>query len=90
MDELLPNIVEQYAVHWEELGLKLGLKDYHLANISENTAGRQSRQVETCYKRVLQKWLQLDPSPTWGKLDDVIVSLTTAPLQSTGNQGTVY
>ena len=90
LDELLTNVVEQYAAHWEELGVKLGLKDYQLANISENTAGHQSRQVETCCKRVLQKWLQLDPSPTWGRLDDVIISLTTAPLQLTGHKGIVY
>ena len=90
LNELLTNVVEQYAIYWEELGIKLGLKDYQLANISENTASRQSRQVETCCKRVLQKWLQLDPLPTWGKLDDIIISLTTAPLQSTGHKGTMY
>ena len=58
--------------------------------LTENTAGRQSRQVETCCKTVLQKQLQLDPSPAWGKLDDVNVSFTTNPLQSTGYKGTLY
>ena len=89
LNDLLTYIVEQYAVYWERLGLKLGLKDYQLANISENNTSRQSRQVETCCKTVLQKWLQIDSSPTWGKLDDVIVSLTTAPLQFTSHKGTV-
>ena len=87
--KLLTNIVEQYAVHWEELGRKLGLKDHHLANIAENTANREYRRVETCSKRVFEKWLQLDPSPTWGKLDDVIKSLTMNPM-SPSHKGMTY
>ena len=82
LGDLLTNVVEQYAVHWEELGLKLGLKDYQLANISENNANRQSRRVETCCRDMLEKWLREISSPTWGKLDDVIKSLTTAPLSN--------
>jgi len=73
-------VVKQYAVHWEELGLKLGLKDYHLANISENNANCSSGQVETCCSDMLKEWLREISSPAWGKLDDVIKSLTTAPL----------
>ena len=56
--------------------------------LTENMAGHQSRQVEICCKPVLQKWLEFDPSPTWYKLDDGIVSLTTNPVQSTGYKGT--
>ena len=58
--------------------------------LTENTTGHQSRQVETCCKTVLQKQLQLDPSPAWGKLDDVIVSFTTNSVQSTDYKGTLY
>ena len=86
---MLTNIVEQYAVHWEELGRKLGLEDHHLANIAENTANREYRRVETCSNRVFEKWLQLDPSPKWGKLDDVIKSLTMNPI-SPSHKGTVH
>ena len=35
LGDLCTNIVEHYEVHWYELGLKLGLKDYQLANIPE-------------------------------------------------------
>ena len=35
LGDLCTNIFEHYVVHWYELGLKLGLKDYQLANISE-------------------------------------------------------
>ena len=90
LSELLTNIVERYAVHWEELGRKLGLKDYQLANISENHASLPSRRVETCCKRILEKWLQLDPSSSWGKLDDVIKSLTIAPVSTGHRKGIVY
>ena len=90
LSELLTNIVEQYAVHWEEVGRKLGLKDYQLDNIAENNSNRQSRRVETCCKNVFQKWLQKDTSPTWGKLDDIIKSLTTTPTQTNGHKGILY
>ena len=86
--ELLTNIVEQYAVHWEELGRKLGLKDYQLANISENHVTIRSRRLESCCRDVFEKWLK-EISPTWGKLDDVIKSLTIVSV-STGHKGTVY
>ena len=89
LSELLTNILEQYAVHWEELGRKLGLKEYQLVNISENNVTLRSRRVETCCRDVLEKWLREITSPTWGKLDDVIKSFTTASV-STGHKGTVY
>ena len=90
LNELQTNIVEQYAVHWEELGRQLGLKDYQLANISENNVNRDKKRVEICCRRVLEKWLQIDRSPTWGKLDDVVKSLKIAPAVTTGHKGTVY
>ena len=90
MGELLTDVVEQYAVHWEELRRKLGLKDYQLANIAKNHASLPSGRVETCCRDVLEKWLQEISSPTWGKLDDIIKSLTIAPAVPTGHKGTVY
>ena len=44
--ELNNHVVEQYAIHWRQLGAELGLKDYHIANITENNASRQLRLVE--------------------------------------------
>ena len=89
MGELYTYVVHQYAAHWEQLGLKLGLQHYDIANISKDNAHNPDRSV-TCCRTVLEKWLQIVPSPTWGKLDDVIFSLTAAPLQSTGHKGTLY
>ena len=86
MGDLYSNVVHQYAAQWEQLGLKLGLQHYNIANISRDNA---HRSVVTCCSTVLEKWLQIVPSPTWGKLYDAIKSLTTDQL-STSHKGTVY
>ena len=90
--DLNRHVVEQYAIYWKQLGAELGLKDYHIANITENNASRQLRQVEQCCSQMLQKWLHIDPSATWGKLDDAIKNIklpsTTSPV-STDKGGTI-
>jgi len=53
------------------LGAQLGLKQYHLASISVDNAYNPNR-TEGCCKVVLAKWLKIDPSPTWGKLEDAV------------------
>ena len=87
MGELYSNVVHQYASQWEQLGLKLGLQHYDITNISKDNVHNPDRSV-TCCITVLEKWLQFVPAPTWGKLDDVIKSLTTAPVKYTGHKGT--
>ena len=88
MRDLNRYIVEQQAAQWERLGLELGLKDYHIANISKDNPNRSV----TCCREVLQKWLQIDPSATWGKLDDAVKNIklsTTSPASTDkgGNHG---
>ena len=83
LTDLLTYIIEQYGVHWRKLGLKLGLKEYQLANISEDNANRKSRQAEVCCREMLEKWLQEISTPTWGKLDDAI-------KQIPNSKGTIY
>ena len=82
MKDLNRYIVEQQAAQWERLGLELGLKDYHIANISKDNPNRSV----TCCREILQKWLHIDPSATWSKLDDAITNikqpLTTAPVST--------
>ena len=90
MGDLYSNVVHQYAAQWEQIGLKLGLQHYDIANISKDNAHNPDRSV-TCFRTVLEKWLQTVPSPTWGKLDDVIKSLTIATVSTgSGHKGTVY
>ena len=76
MRDLHSHIVKQYAVHWERLGLELGLKDYHIANISANNA-HNPRRVEECCIAVLEQWLRKNPSPMWDTLDRVIKKITS-------------
>ena len=87
MRDLHINVVHQYAAHWEQLGLKLGLQNYDIANISKDHAHISDQSVNCC-ATMLEKWLQLVHSPTWGKLDDAIKSLPITPT-SLGPKGIV-
>ena len=93
MRDLHSNVIRQYAIQWEGLGLELGLQDYDIANISENNSSRKQRQVEMCCSQMLQKWLEIDPSATWGKLDDAIKNIklpsTISPVSTGGNHCTL-
>ena len=84
--DLNNHVIEQYAICWKQLGVELGVKNYHIANITENNASRKLRQVEECCSQMLQKWLDIDPSATWAKLDDAIkkikLSSTTSPVST--------
>ena len=60
------------------LGLELGLEGFHIDNIASD-----NRYVVACCKQMLKKWLQIDTSATWGKLDDAIrVTATSEPVVS--------
>ena len=90
MRDLNRYIVEQQAAQWERLGLELGLKDYHIANISKDNEHNPNRSV-TCCRVMLQKWLDMDPSASWSKLDDAvkkIKSLTTGSLSTVSSHST--
>ena len=74
-------MVEQYAIYWEKLGLELGLKDFHINNIAENFASHKLRQVEKCCTAMLNKWLEIDISATWNKLNDAIKKIRRLPTR---------
>ena len=92
MRDLNNYIVEQQAAQWERLGLELRITDYHIAIISKDNEHNPNRSV-TCCRKMLQKWLHIDPSATWGKLDDVIKKIKlpsmTSPVYTNkgGNHG---
>ena len=79
MRDLNRYIVEQQAAQWERLGLELGLMDYHIANISKDNPNRSV----TCCREILKKWLDIDTSATWGKLDDAINNIKLPSTTST-------
>ena len=58
-------------IHWEHLGVHLGLEPHHLGYISKNHAHNPDRTNDCC-RDVLMKWLELECSPTWGKLEDAV------------------
>ena len=92
MRDLNRYIAEQEAAQWERLGLELGLMDYHIVNISKDNPNRSV----TCCREMLHKWLNIEPSATWGKLDDAIKNVklpsTTAhvSIDKGGNHGYYY
>ena len=90
MRDLHSNIVRQYVAQWERLGLELGLSDYDIANISKDNEHNPNRSVSCCAS-VLEQWLKVIPSPTWGKLDDAVkkIKLSTSPMSNNkrGNHG---
>jgi len=65
--------VSQYAVHWDAIGAELGLEHFHIDIIAEDHQNR----VEKCCAAMLKKWLEMGTSPTWGTLDDTIISITS-------------
>ena len=89
--DLYRYIATQQAAQWEWLGLELGLNDVQINTISMNHRG----DVEACCRSMLSKWLQIDPSASWGKLDDAIRRMTlpstTSPVSpyKEGNRGDV-
>ena len=77
--DLYRDIVPMYAIHWEELGIKLGLKEHHIATISHNNAYNPNRTVDCC-KSMLNKWLEIDCSATWDKLRNAIRTISKGEL----------
>ena len=85
MGDLSRYIVRQQAAQWELLGIVLGLRQYHIANSSKD----HKHDLEACCRNMLINWLELDPSATWGKLDDAIkmMLLSTASAVSPNKEG---
>ena len=73
MRDLHGNIVRQYGEAWTIQNWDC--REYDIANIHENNTSRKQRQVELCCSQILQKQLEIDPSATWGKLDDAIKNI---------------
>ena len=92
--DLNRHIFQQQAAQWERLGIELGLKDYQIAYISKDN----TNSSVTCCRVMLQKWLNIEPSATWGKLDDAIKNImiklpsttSSVSIDKGGNHGYKY
>ena len=71
MPNLITYVVNQYAIHWKVLGIKLGLEDHQIEEISYNNKYNPNRAQDSCID-MLRLWLKAVLSPTWGKLSDAI------------------
>ena len=74
INELYQNIVPEFAVRWEELGLALGLEKRKLNIVSSDNKYNPHRAVECC-QNMLACWLEVDPSATWSRLEEAITQL---------------
>ena len=82
MKDLNRYIVRQQAAQWERLGLELGLERYHIAYISRD----HPNESVICCGKMLQDWLDIDPSASWRKLEDGVRRIrlpTTSSAAST-------
>ena len=87
MRDLNQYVVQQQAAQWEVLGQDLGLKDYHIANITKD---HPNDSVTSC-RVMLQKWLDTDTLASWSKLDDAVKKIRspmTGPVSIVSNNTT--
>ena len=71
LKDLYQHVAPQYAADWKVVGTLLGLPCGELKAIE---AGYPTN-VKWCCNQMLEKWLEEDPTASWGKLFTVIESL---------------
>ena len=81
--------VSHFVKNWDTLGAQLGLKQHQLDVISENNAYNPKR-AESCCKAMLSKWLKIDTSPTWGKLEDAVNAIRGSSVRDSDIAGAYY
>ena len=70
LKDLYQHITPQYATDWKVIGTLLGLPSGELKAIE---AGWPAN-VKWCCNQMLEKWLEMDTTASWGKLFTVIES----------------
>ena len=82
MRDLFRHIVPQQVIHWDMLGIELGLKEHLIATIASNNPDDK----ETCYLQILAYWLKNDRFATWSKLEDAVKKIkrlsTSCPVST--------
>ena len=74
LKDLYQHITPQYAGDWKVIGTLLGLPSGELKAIE---AGYPTN-VKWCCNKMLEKWLEVDPTASWGKLLAVIESVAVS------------
>ena len=70
LKDLYQHITPQYAADWKVIGTLLGLPSGELKAIE---AGYPTN-VKWCCNQMLEKWLEMDVTASWGKLLTIITS----------------
>ena len=70
LKDLYQHVTPQYAADWKVIGTLLGLPSGELKAIE---AGYPTN-VKWCCNQMLEKWLEMDPTASWGKLCSAIES----------------
>ena len=70
LKDLYQHITPHYAADWKVIGTLLGLPSGELKAIE---AGYPTN-VKWCCNQMLEKWLEMNPTVSWGKLFTVIES----------------
>ena len=68
--DLLTSLLPK-AARWNSIGIQLGLSPDEL-----DTIRADSNDVQECLRKVLQKWYDRTPHPTWGQ----VITALRAPL----------
>ena len=70
LKDLYQHITPQYAADWKVIGTLLGLPSATLDVIEYDNRDKAKK----CCNAMLNKWLEVDPTASWGKLFTVIES----------------
>ena len=72
------NLYRLFVLDWENLGEHLRLKKCDLDCSSRDNAHNPNRTKDCC-RAVLKRWLEVECTPRWGKLEDSINAIETHP-----------
>ena len=67
----LKDLVLVQTTKWYNLGLQLGIKDTELDVIEENN----SKDVDTCKRKMFKAWLRITPSPSYQQLVEALLAV---------------
>ena len=67
-------VLHEYASEWEEIATELGL-DKEIEVIEKD-----NRRCIDCFKKTLQRWLDLTSHPTWKMLEVAITNVKRAKM----------
>ena len=70
LKDLVEYLTPDYAVHWKEIGLLIGVP---IGEIQAIEYGK-STLPKVCCNEMLMKWLELDANASWGKIFNAIDS----------------